>query len=137
MSYDHPNRIKYTFNFDFGGAADETFVIKGPKGKKGVLWDYGVEGTTEAFNGNSVTPKISVGTSGTPAAYGAALVLHGLADATATSIRALYREDESGWSTYMTDPNLPADTAVVIACTVATGSPTGQGNAFCVIDWAN
>jgi hypothetical protein len=136
MSYDKPNRQKYSFGtFDFGGAADDTFVIKGPKGRKGRLYDYGVEGTTEVFNGGTITPKIAVGTAADPDAYGDELVLHGLADASATSIRSLYRESDSGFATYMLDRNLPADTAVVVTCTVATGSPTGMGVPFVIIDW--
>jgi hypothetical protein len=136
MSYDKPNRIKYSFgNFDFGGAADETFSIKGPKGKAGRLWDYGVEGTIEVFNGGTITPKISVGTTSDPDAYGDELVLHALADNDATSIRTLYHEQDSGFATYMLNRELPADTEIYCTCIVATGSPTGQGTPFVIIDW--
>ena len=136
MSYDKPNRIKYAFGvFDFGGAADDTFVVKGPKGKAGRIWDYGVEGTTEIFNGGTITPKIAVGTAADPDAYGDELVLHALADASATSIRALYTEQDTGFTTYMLARDVPKDTAVVVSCTVATGSPTGMGVPFVIIDW--
>jgi hypothetical protein len=136
MSYDKPNRMKYSFGvFDFGGAADDAFAVKGPKGKAGRLWDYGVEGTVEVFNGGTITPKIAVGTAADPDAYGDELVLHGLADQSATSIRALYHEQAAGFAAAMLNRELPADTAVVVTCTVATGSPTGQGVPFVIIDW--
>jgi hypothetical protein len=50
----------------------------GPKGKAGILVNYGVEGVTEVFAGSSVTPKIAVGISGNPDAYGEELTLTGL-----------------------------------------------------------
>lgn len=136
MAYDNPNRVTYMFGtFDFGGAADDTFVIKGPKGKQGRLWDYGVQGTTEVFNGATITPKIAVGTAADPDAYGDELVLHALADASATSIRSLYAEQDATFATYMLNVDLPANTAVVVTCTAATGSPTGMGVPYIVIDW--
>jgi hypothetical protein len=136
MSYDQPNRMKYSFGtFDFGGAADEIFVVKGPKGKAGRLYDYGVEGTIEVFNGATITPKISVGTVADPDAYGDELVLHGLAADSATGIRALYHEQDAGIATYMLNRELPKDTAVAVHCVVATNSPTGQGTPFVTIDW--
>ncbi len=136
MSYDRPNRMKYSFGtFDFGGAADEVFVIKGPKGKEGRLYDYGVEATTEIFNGGTITPKIAIGTSSDPDAYGDELVLHALAVDTATGIRILYTEQDAGFATYMLARDLPKDTAVYVTCTVATGSPTGMGVPYVIIDW--
>lgn len=136
MAYDAPNRVKYSFGiFDFGGTPDTVFVIKGPKGKEGQLWDYGVEGTTEVFNGATITPKIAVGTTADPDAYGDELVLHGLADDSATGIRILYTDTETGFSTYMLNRVLPRNTAVAVTCTVATGSPTGMGVPYVIIDW--
>lgn len=135
MSYDNPNRVKYQIAFNFAGASDDTFVIKGPKGKDGRLHNFGVEGTTQVFNGSTITPKVSIGTAATPLAYTTALVLHGLADATATSIRSLYNEQDAAFATAMHTRNLPADTSVVMHLTVATGSPTGAGTAFFTVDW--
>lgn len=136
MSYDHPNRIKYSFGtFDFGGAADEVFVVKGPKGKEGRIYDYGVEATTEIFNGSTVTPKIAIGTSSDPDAYGDELVLHALAVDSATGIRILYDETESGFATYMLNRDVPKNTAVYVTCTAATGSPTGMGVPYVIIEW--
>lgn len=138
MSYDKPDRQSYSFGvFDFGGAADETFSIRGPKGKRGYLRDYGVYGCIEVMNGGTITPKIAVGTAADPDAYGDELVLHALADNEATSIRMLYAEHDAGFATYMLDRNIPADTEVVVTCTAATGTPTGQAVPFVVIDWAD
>lgn len=137
MSYDAPNRIKYSFGtFDFGGAADETFSIKGPKGKSGRLFDYGVEGTTEVFNGGTITPKIAVGTTSDPDAYGDELVLHGLADNDYMSVRSTYAETDDGFAAQMLAPEIPKDTEIYLTCTAATGSPTGQGVPFVIIDWS-
>lgn len=136
MSYDRPNRIKYSRFFDFGGSGGITeYSIKGPKGKAGRLYDYGVEMTEEVFNGGTITPKIAVGTTSDPDAYGDELDLNGLALKDAKSVRILYREDEAGFDTYMVDPTIPADTEVYMTLTEATGSPTGQGTAFVIIDW--
>ena len=140
MAYDKPNRIKYSFgNFDFGGAADETFSIFGPKGKAGRLWDYGVEGSIEIFNGNTVTPKIAVGTTGDPDAYGDELDLNALADNHAKSVRSTYLEAEAGFRTLMdvtaNGREIAANEEVVVTCTGATGSPTGQAVPYAIIDW--
>ena len=135
MAYDNPNRIKYTHYFDFGAAADLNVSIRGPKGKAGRLWDYGVEGTTEIFAADTITPKISVGTTSDADAYGDELVLTGLASQHATSIRMLYAEQDSGFSTYMLDREIPKDTEVYMGLIGATGNPTGIGTAFVIIDW--
>lgn len=135
--YDAPNRIKYAFgNFDFGGAADETFSIMGPKGKSGRIWDYGVEGTIEVFNGSTITPKIAVGTTSDPDAYGDELDLNALADNDYKSVRSTYAETATGFTTLMVNQEVPADTEIYLSCTVATGSPTGQGVPFVIIDWS-
>jgi hypothetical protein len=138
MSYDNPNRITYTFGvFDFGGAADEAFAIRGPKGKKGRLWDYGVCGVVEAMNGSTITPKIAVGTAADPDAYGDELDLNGVGADSAKTVRSSYDEnaDKTSFDALMVNRDLPADTTILVTCTVATGSPTGQGVPMVVIDW--
>lgn len=136
MSYDNRSPTRYAFGVhDFGGSADETFSVKGPKGKAGRLHDYGVFGCIEVMNGGTITPKIAVGTTSDPDAYGDELVLHGLADNDATSIRMLYQEHDAGFATYMLNRELPADTEIYVTCTVATGSPTGQAVPFVDIVW--
>lgn len=139
MSYDNPNRIKHSFGiFDFGGGANETFSVRGPKGKKGRLWDYGVEGIIEVMNGDTLDPTIAVGTPSDPDAYGDEFTLStALApDNHALSIRTEYREDEAGFDTYMLNRAIPADQEVVLTCTAATGAGlTGQAVPFVIIDW--
>ena len=139
MSYDKPNRTKYEHFFDFGAAADETISIKGPKGKAGRLHDYGVYGVIEIMVGTTVTPKIAIGTTSDPDAYGNELDINALADNDAKSIRQTYDPripaDATTFATYMIEEDLPADTEICMTLTGATGSPTGQGTAFVEIDW--
>ena len=139
MPYDLPiYREKHSFGlFDFGGGADEQFVIKGPKGKQGRLWNYGVEGATEVFNGGTVTPKIAIGTSSDPDAYGNELDLDDVALNSAKSVRSTYDEiaDATDFNALMVDVTIPADTDVYVTCTAATGSPTGIAVPFVIIHW--
>jgi len=138
MSYDRPNRIKYSFGlFDFGAGSTEEFIVRGPKGKKGRLWDYGVEGVTEVMNGSSTEPEIAVGTSTNPDAYGEEIDLDGLAVNKAKSVRIDFDEiaDATDFDALMVDRDLPADTDIYITCTGAAGSPTGIAVPFVIIDW--
>lgn len=135
MSYDKPNRQRYTHFYDFGAGSSQAISIRGPKGKAGRLHDYGVFGTTEVFNGASVTPKISVGTPSAAAAYGAEIVLQALPADDATSVRMLYNEQDAGFATLMVERDIPKDTEVHMVLTSASGSETGQGTAFVDIDW--
>lgn len=137
MSYDRPNRMMYSFgNFDFGGAGNETFSIQGPKGKKGRLYDYGVYGVIEAFAGDT-TPMMSVGTPSDADAYGEEFDFGALADNSGKSVRSTYDEsaDKTEFDAVMVDRNIPADQEIVVTCVAATGTPTGQGVPFVVIDW--
>ncbi len=136
MAYDNVAPSMYSFgNFDFGAGSDETFVVQGPKGKAGRLWDYGVQGCIEVMNGSSTTPKIAIGTSSDPDAYGDELDLNALADNSGKSVRSTYREESSGFTTQMVDREIPADTAIYVTCTGAAGSPTGQAVPFVQIQW--
>lgn len=137
MPYENPNRQVYQFDFDWGGAANETFSIQGPKGAAGILWDYGVQGVTEVFNGGTVTPKIAVGSTTDADAFAEEMDLQGLADNSGQTARSLYGDDVAVLysSTAIVDKQIPADTEVVVTCTAATGSPTGIGTAYVVIDW--
>lgn len=138
MSYDNPNRIPYLLSeVDFGGGADITCVIRGPKGKKGRIWDVGVQDSKEAFNGGSTTPKINVGTASDADAFVKELDLQGLAINDAKSLRSTYDEasDKVAFDAVMVDPVIPADTKIVLTCVAASGSETGKGKPFLVIDW--
>ena len=60
---------KYAFAHDFG-AGSNNYTFKGPKGKKGLLLDYGIEGVTETFNEVTTAATISVGIAANLDAYG-------------------------------------------------------------------
>lgn len=133
MSYDNPNRITYTFpSLDWGNNVSEVFGIRGPKGKKGRLWDYGIVGTTEAFSGDIT---IAVGNADDADAYGEEFNLNGTADASAKTVRSTYDEagDKAAFDALMVNPDLPADTDIKI--TMSGASAAGIGSPFVVIDW--
>jgi hypothetical protein len=135
--YDNPNRIKYAFgNFNFGGAVDETFSIRGPKGKSGRLFDYGVEGVTTVMNGGTITPKVAVGTPALPNSFGAPLDLQAVPDNDYKSVRSTFAEPSTGFTAQMVNRTIPKDTEVYLTCTGATGAPTGVGVPFVIIDWS-
>ena len=132
MSYDRPNRQKFSVRFDAGNNGNEVWVVHGPKGKEGRLWDYGVEGVTEAFTADCT---LSVGTAADPDAYGDEFPMNALAIDTQRSIRSVFNEHAAGFATYMLAPDIPADTPVHL--TLVDDSTTGIGNFFVVIDWAD
>ena len=138
MAYDNPNRIKYVFpNTDFGGGSNVVWNLLGPKGKAARLYDYGVEGTVEAFQGLTTSPTIAVGSASDADAYGDDFPLNAVAANHAKSVRQTYDPiaDSTNWATYMVNRTIPKDTEVVVTCTVATGTPTGQGLPFVILDW--
>lgn len=136
MSYDKPNRIKYSFGiFDFGGAVNETFSIQGPKGKRGRVWDYGVEGVTEVFAGSTNTPGASVGTPADPDAYGEEFDFGALADNSAKSVRSSTDPGAARDAYLLPNKPIPADQEVVLTAIASTGTPTGMGVPFVIIDW--
>ena len=137
MSYDKPNRMRFTHFFDFGAAADETISIKLPKGKTGRLHNYGVYGVIEVMNGDSVTPKIAIGTTSDADAYGDELDINAVADNDAKSVRSENYENSTNFNALMIERDLPKDTEIYMTLTGATGSPTGQGTAFVDIDVAD
>lgn len=135
--YDNPDRRMYQFgSFDFGGGADGTFAVLGPKGKKGRLVDYGVHSSSEAFAAGTALPKMSVGVSGSTASYGALFSLGALALNSSKSVATTYKPTDTSWATYMTQPTIAADTVTLITCVAGTGSGlTGQAIPYVVIDW--
>ncbi len=134
MSYDNPNRIKYSFNFDAGNQGNEVFVVQGPKGKAGRLWDYGVEGVTQAF---AAECTLAIGTSDDPDAYGEELAMGALAVDKVKSIRTLYDEagDKASFDALIVNPHIPANTEVYM--TIVDDTTSGIANFFCIIDWDN
>ena len=134
--YDSAHRRYYELLVDYGAGGNTLQHIIGPKGKQGLLWDYGCHSLAEAFAGSSTTPMISVGTTGNADAYGEEFDYGALAVAGGgKSIRTTYAETDSGWATYMVDRNLPMDTVVMVTHIAATGSPTGQAIAGVGIIW--
>lgn len=138
MGYDkRPTRYYFPLT-DFGGGADIYYHIKGPKGKAGRLYDYGVESLTEAFAAGTATPMMAVGTVADQDAYGNEFDFGALAIADGTkSIRTAYREAiDAGFDTYMLNRELPADTVIKVTCVAGTGSGlTGIGVPFVDIIW--
>lgn len=133
MSYDRPNRIKYQVTFDAGNNGNESWAYTGPKGKKGYLYDYGIEGVTEAFTSGA---SIAIGTASDADAYGNELDLGALAiDYGTFSVRTQYAEHADGFTSLMLDRNLPADTKFVM--TVVDDASAGIGTFFVIVDWAD
>lgn len=126
-------------SFDFGGGADDNMTFKGPKGKEGLLYDYGVYNVTETFAGGTTTPKMSVGNAADADHYGDDFDFGALVADTSggKSIRSTYAPGTTGWNTYMLIRELPADTAIYGVMIAATGSGlTGHANAFVDVIWA-
>lgn len=130
--YEAPNRIKYAFMFDAGNNGNETFTIKGPKGKTGRLYDYGVEGVTEAFTADA---QVSVGTAADPDAFGEEIAIGVLAVDTVKSLRTLYNPgyEKTSFDALLVDPTIPADTLVQL--TITDDASAGIGTFFAIIDW--
>lgn len=139
MSYDKQNglrRYAYYTTFDFGtGGATELMWIKGPKGKNGLLVDYGVEQSIEAFTATTTVPSVSVGTEADADAYGDEFSLNGLVINSFSSVRADADERTTGFTTMMDDRTIPKDTTVVVYGNPGTGTPTGQAVPFVEILW--
>lgn len=132
MSYDKPNRQKYSFYFDAGNNGNESWSIKGPKGKAGRLVDYGVEGVVEAFTQDA---QVSVGTAADVDHYGEEIALGALAVDTVKSLRTLYdpQADKAAFDALLVIPEIAADTLVQL--TVVDDAAAGMGSFFMIIDW--
>lgn len=138
MGYDNRKVTRYQFDtLDFG-TAGEIYVINGPKGKTGLLVDYGVVHVTETFTANTLPAYVSVGTAADADAYGDELSM-GLAaaDGGGKSVLSTYRPGkDSGYATQMLDRTLPADTPVALHCTAPTGgTPAGMACPFLEVIW--
>lgn len=143
--YENPDRRVYVFPlYDYGGSAGaRSDVVRGPKGKKGTLIDYGVCSVQETFAGT--TPAtISVGNASNADAYGEELSL-GTTVTTALGaygVGQLYG-DKPGDPTLkaardaliLNEGALPADTSIYVVSTEAATGPAGQACPFVVIDW--
>lgn len=131
-------RMYYQFaTLDFG-TAGEIYYVLGPKGRKGMLVDYGVHHITESFTADTLPAYVSVGTAADADAYGEELSMGtAAADSGSVSVRVSTRDPDT-IDDYILDAglSLPADTKVGLHCTAPTGgSPAGMAMPFMVIDW--
>ena len=137
MSYDKSN-VPETWMFpllDMGTGTVTNYAIKGPKGKNGLLIDYGVAATAEAFTALTTVPSVSVGSASDPDAYGDEFSLNGVAINSFSSVMSDNDVRATGYSTMMDDRTIPKDTIVYLVANAGTGSPTGQGQPFVRILW--
>lgn len=130
-------RIMYSFGLHDFGAGGEVFTVIGPKGKKGLLRDYGVYSPTETFTNVTTGALVEVGNSGDPNAYGEQLDMGALADvAGGKSARTEATDPDDFRTNYVLEPDLPADTAIYVTCTAPTGGvPAGIAVPFVDIEW--
>lgn len=138
MSYDKGKISRYMFDTDdYGGGANITHYIRGPKGKTGQLWDYGVVDTTEAMAGGTTTPMAAVGVSGDIDKYGEEFDFGALAISESKSVRSTYKK-ASDIATYVLLKTIAADELIYLTSIASTGSGlTGMGKPFVDIIWAD
>ena len=130
-------RVRYHFGLHDFGNAGEVFSFKGPKGKKGLLRDYGVYGPTETFTAVTTAATIAVGVSGNADAHGEELSIGTLADtAGGISARTEATDPDNLRTTYIVEPDLPADTSIFVTCIAPTGgTPAGIAVPFVDVEW--
>ena len=131
-------RIKYSFGVHDFGASGEVFSFKGPKGKKGQLIDYGIEGITETFNAVTTAASVAVGNASDPDAHGEELSLGtSAADTVGTlSARTEATDPDNLRAAYIVEPDIPADTAIYMTCVAPTGgTPAGMAVPFAIVEW--
>jgi hypothetical protein len=133
MAYDN-KPTRYSFPFP-ALATDQKYGFRGPKGKAGLLYDYGVTGISTALAGSTTAPKVQVGITATPAAYGTAFDLTTLAVNKGRSVRSTYTPDQAAFDALMINRVIPADTDVEIGLLAGVGTPGGVGNVFCEVIW--
>lgn len=137
MAYTNPPTRHDLGARDFGTGSSVLTYFRGPKGKKGLLWDYGIYNILEAFTATTLHPGMQVGIVSDEDAYGDLYRFTSAAITDGTiSMRTLYREDEDGWSTYMLDREIPADTVIMVTLEEGTGGgDAGQATPFVDIVW--
>lgn len=136
--HDYAARRERYNHSQFNFAGSDNFTFKGPLGKAGLLWDYGVYAVTTTFAGATTTPMMSVGTAADADHYGDDFDFGALAADTvgSKSIRTTYAPTDSGFATYMLITDLPKDTAVYGVLIAATGGgAAGVATAFVDVIW--
>jgi hypothetical protein len=122
---------------DFG-AGTTTHEFVGPKGKRGLLVNYGVEDVTETFTNTTTAANVAVGTTSDADAYGEEFSLGTVSDAAGgVSVLSTYRRGSDEYEDYvLPGVPIPADTVVRLTCTAPTGgTPAGIAAAFAEIIW--
>lgn len=135
--YNNPNRIKYTFGMLDFGTAGEVFSIKGPKGKAGRIYDYGVDAPLETFTATTLAAFVSVGSVADADLYGDEISMGTLAaDAGTKSLRTEYTNAQIAAGAVLLDPKIPKDTVFALHCTAPTGgTPAGMAYPYVIVDW--
>lgn len=116
--------------FDFGGAVGtKTLKFRMPKGKSGILVDYGVQNIEESFAGTT-SATISIGDGTDLDAYGEEFALNGGTTALgARTVRGVY--DEPGdVDDYIVEKQIPADGLFSVTMVEAITGPTGQAQPY-------
>lgn len=131
--YSQPNRIKYAFDVTCAGATSE-FAIRGPKGKSGKPWDWGVEGVTTALTSACT---VAIGTTADPDAYGEEFAVGGTAAEDAASVRNTYLPNAAPLDTSVDVSDFvvgetSGDTKVIMT---VVQSSDGAGTFWCIMDW--
>lgn len=121
-------------------ASNFALEIMGPKGKRGLLVDYGVQNPTVTFTATTTAGFIAVGSGSDPDAYGEEFSLGTLAaDAGGKSVLSTYRRGSASpeYEAYvLPGVVIPADVKVVVTGTAPTGgTPAGTASPFVDIVW--
>jgi hypothetical protein len=132
MSYDTPDNETYCFPSKDFASTNVTYVMRGPKGKQGILRDVHFICTTTCA-GATTTPIIHVGISGDTDKYcllNLGTTAGGVAVRATNSATALIKDADG------TPQILPADTDVHVVLVAATGGgAAGVGLTQVMIDW--
>lgn len=138
MQYDNPI-ITYIKPAQDMSGANKTLSIIGPKGKRGLLIDYGFVDVTVAFAGATNPPEAEVGDGTTANKYGAAFNPGNLATASGgATVNSAFvaAPDNASWTALMVNRNLPADTPVVLTGIAAAGAgAAGTAALFLQVAW--
>lgn len=137
MSYDNPDRRTYVLSaHDFGAGAGSASV-RGPKGKKGVLIDYGVQNVSETFNAVATPATIAVGDGSDVDAFGEEFSLATVAAGSGRSVQSVYESDGIYNENVIVNRHIPADTDVTLTFVAPTGgTPAGIAQPYVTIDWS-
>lgn len=133
--YTGPRR-KYTTPVHDAGAGAGNYYYMGPKGKKGMIVDYGVENVSEAFTADTLPSYVSIGTSGDIDAYGEEFSMATTAINACRSVRSVFSKPADVNLYILKSTKIAADTAFRIAITAPTGgTPAGIGQFWCEVVW--